>query len=182
MNLAREHTSTHDERGGVTTEVVVAGSVFYVVLAFAIGILRGLTQPGADVVGVLMWSAALAAGPFVAVGLLVLVNWLLVERRVHRVTGRMSMVGPTFSDLRFEFGLPSPGPERIDATLEALREYWERNPHESLASIVDRHAGALNRELGIRRPARDLEDEALLAMLRAGTNSSSQAARAYVRA
>ncbi|SKS73285.1 Uncharacterised protein [Mycobacteroides abscessus subsp. bolletii] len=76
-------------------------------------------------------------------------------------------------------------PERIDELLGALSVYWYRNPQLRLGQIIDIFAIELAVQLKIqgdhRLAARNLEDEALLGMLKTGLPCPSAAAERYLR-
>lgn len=76
-------------------------------------------------------------------------------------------------------------PERIDELLGALSVYWYQNPQLRLGQIIDIFAVELAVRLEIqgdrRLAARNLEDEALLGMLKTGLSCPSAAAERYLQ-
>jgi hypothetical protein len=75
-------------------------------------------------------------------------------------------------------------PERIPELLSELAAYWRQQPHLRLGQIVDNFANALAAALDLRGDtgvaARELEDDALLGMLRTGRRHPNLAAHAYL--
>jgi hypothetical protein len=71
-------------------------------------------------------------------------------------------------------------PERIDELLSELADYWRLQPHLRLGQIIDNFARALGGALDLNGDtvvaARELEDDALLGMLRTGLQRSLFAA------
>lgn len=60
-------------------------------------------------------------------------------------------------------------PERIDELLDELRTYWHHNPDLRLGQIIELFAVSLARSCGYTETtgaARDIEDDALIGMLR----------------
>lgn len=76
-------------------------------------------------------------------------------------------------------------PERIDELLGALAVYWHQMPHLRLGQIIDIFAIELAVRLDHRSDhriaARNLEDEALLGMLKTGLPCPTAAAQRYMQ-
>jgi hypothetical protein len=74
-------------------------------------------------------------------------------------------------------------PERIPELLGELAAYWRQQSHLRLGQIVDNFANALAAALDLDGDtgvaARELEDDALLGMLRTGRRHPGLAAQAY---
>lgn len=75
-------------------------------------------------------------------------------------------------------------PERIDQLLSELGAYWRQQPHLRLGQIVDNFARELAAQLdfteNLDAAHRELEDDALLGMLRTGHGHPHVAAREYL--
>lgn len=75
-------------------------------------------------------------------------------------------------------------PERIRELLGELAAYWRQEPHLRLGQIIDNFAEALAAELDLSGDkgvaARNLEDDALLGMLRTGRRHPTRAAHDYL--
>lgn len=74
-------------------------------------------------------------------------------------------------------------PERIDELLAELSTYWHRRPHQRLGQIIDSFAKSLAHAEHVDNPAaavREIEDDALIGMLRTEMPNTSLAARHYL--
>ncbi|MBN3459679.1 hypothetical protein JNN96_37235 [Mycobacterium sp. DSM 3803] len=94
----------------------------------------------------------------------------------HRATSVPIAFAPTASGGR--------RPERIDEVLSELADYWRQQPHLRLGQILHNFAFSLAATLQLDCDdvdvARELEDDALLGMLRTGCRFPSAAAHEYV--